>query len=153
MLVSLWLNSSASSVIICVHVDVTDTVAKGKEGGDGDSSSIPHIFIYINLCYVHIAYIVECGNGVGWQKTNVGPLWYKYEGPKRRPEGGWMRADKKLSKSEARLMIPKYTPNPNVLGEVRCSYGKATPTQNNLRNKRDKSQKQTHRISVRECTV
>ena len=50
-------------------------------------------------------------------------------------------------------MIPKYTPNPNVLGEVRCSYGKATPTQNNLRNKRDKSRKQTRRSSIRECMI
>ena len=64
-----------------------------------------------------------------------------------------MGADKNLSQSEAWLMIPKYTSNPNVLGEVRCSYGKATPTQNNLSNKRDKSRKQTRRSSVRECTV
>ena len=29
-------------------------------------------------------------------------------------------------------------PNPNILGEMRSSYGEATPTQSNFRNKRDK---------------
>ena len=43
-----------------------------------------------------------------------------------------MGADKNLSQSEAWLMIPKYTPNPNVLGEVRCSYGEAKPIPHRL---------------------
>ena len=60
MLVSLWLNSSASSVIICVYVDVTDTVAKGKEGGAG-VMGIRHlslIYLYISIYATSISHIL-----------------------------------------------------------------------------------------------
>ena len=36
-------------------------------------------------------------------------------------------------------LVPKYTPNPRVLGTVWSSYGEATPTQESPRNKREQT--------------
>ena len=46
-------------------------------------------------------------------------------------------------------LVPKFTPNPRVLGIVWSSYGEATPTQENPRNKQDQTGKQIPKSSTR----
>ena len=46
-------------------------------------------------------------------------------------------------------LVPKYTPNPRVLGTVWSSYGEATPTQESPRNKQDPARKRTPKDSER----
>ena len=50
-------------------------------------------------------------------------------------------------------LVPKYTPNPRVLGTVWSSYGGATPTQESPRNKQDPTQNQSPKSSARNRTV
>ena len=50
-------------------------------------------------------------------------------------------------------LVPKYTPNPRVLGTVWSSYGGATPTQESPRNKKDPTRKQTPKSSARNSKV
>jgi len=50
-------------------------------------------------------------------------------------------------------LVPKYTPNPRVLGTVWSSYGGATPTQESPRNKQDATRKQSPKNSARNSMV
>ena len=50
-------------------------------------------------------------------------------------------------------LVPKYTPNPRVLGTVWSSYGGATPIQEIPRNKQDPTRKQTPKSSARNSKV
>ena len=50
-------------------------------------------------------------------------------------------------------LVPKYTPNPRVLGTVWSSYGEVTPTQESTRNKQEPTRKKTLEGSARNSTV
>ena len=50
-------------------------------------------------------------------------------------------------------LVPKYTPNPRVLGTVWSSYGGAIPTQESPRNKQDPTRKQKPKSSSRYSKV
>ena len=70
------------------------------------------------------------------------------EGPKSQPEGVNGSRLKFLAIGKIGL-VPKYTPNPRVLGIVWSSYGGATPTQESPRNKREQPRKQPQRNSAK----
>jgi len=50
-------------------------------------------------------------------------------------------------------LVPKYTPNPRVLGTLWSSYGGAPPTQESPRNKQDPTRKQSPKNSARNSMV
>ena len=48
-------------------------------------------------------------------------------------------------------LVPKYMPNPRVLGKVWSSYGGATLAHNSPRNKREQTRKQTRKNSAKQA--
>ena len=50
-------------------------------------------------------------------------------------------------------LVPKYTPNPRVLGTLWSSYGGAPPTQESPKNKQDPTRKQSPKSSARNSTI
>ena len=71
-----------------------------------------------------------------------------FEGPRGRPEGVNGSRLKFLTIGKIGI-VPKFIPNPRVLGTVWSSYEEATPTQENPRNKRKPTRKQTPKNSAR----
>ena len=71
-----------------------------------------------------------------------------FEGPRGRPVGVNGSRLKFLTIGKIGI-VPKFTPNPRVLGTVWSSYEEATPTQENPRNKQDPMRKQTQKSSAR----
>ena len=69
-----------------------------------------------------------------------------------RPERGEWEPIKNFRKRKFGL-DPNYAPNPKVLGEVQSSYGRATLTQINPRNKRDQARKQNAKKQHKTSTV
>ena len=68
------------------------------------------------------------------------------EGPKWRPEGGWMGADSEIFANWNIGLVLKCTPNPRVLSTDWSSYGGAIPTQESPRNTSEPTRKQTTKI-------
>ena len=84
----------------------------------------------LGLLHADSATSITAGTPNGSELWGYVKVWPSdTEGPKERPEGGVNGSRLKIIAIGKIGLVPKYTPNPRVLGTVWNSYGGATPTQ------------------------